>query len=251
MGVARLVLVGMLMLSAPCLAFTWGDDCDHTAEREAVVDAKGATAVRIDVGAGFLHVRGKEGLSEVRATGNACHERESKLDEVELVGRRSGDKVVIETRMPSDGNCRIDVTIEVPSDLLVTLDDSSGELSLSNVAGADIEDSSGEIEVSDIAGDLTIDDSSGEIEVRNVTGSIRLNDSSGEIDVAKVDGDVLIENDSSGDIRVSDVGGNLRIREDSSGSIRAVRITGDFIVDRDGSGGIEYREIGGKVDIPD
>ncbi len=242
------VLVGVL-LAGPCWAFPW-DDCQHDAPREAVVDAAGATVLRIEAGAGFLHVEGKEGLTEVRASGTACAKKKAQLEEVELVGKRSGTQVVIQTRMPSSGTARLDLSIAVPSGMRVELEDSSGELKLAKVAGAQIEDSSGEIEVSDIAGDLLVEDSSGEIEIRRVTGAVQVNDSSGEIEIVRITGDVLIEEDSSGDITVKDVGGSLHIRRDGSGDIRAERIDGDFVVDRDGSGDIDYEQIGGEVDIP-
>jgi hypothetical protein len=263
--VAAMVVV---IATAPFLAYSWDNDCRYSEPREVVVKTDRAGAIHIKAGAGFLHVRGEQGLDEVQVTGEACAKKKSQLEEVTVDGRVVGGEVRIETHQPRHGNTRLDLTIKVPAEMKVEIDDGSGEIVISDVAGAEIEDGSGEIsatringdlevtdgsgeiEVRDLDGDLRISDGSGEIEVRHVTGSVSLNDGSGEIEIERIDGDVKIRSDGSGDISVEQVGGSLHIGSDGSGSIFAEEITGDFIVDRDGSGEIDHRNVGGRVDIP-
>ena len=45
--------------------------------------------------------------------------------------------------------------------------------------------------------------------------------------------------------------GSIRIRTKGSGSVEVSRVGGDFVVDRKGTGSIEYREVRGRVSVPD
>ena len=77
----------------------------------------------------------------------------------------------------------LDLTVDVPKTASLKLDDSSGDMAVSNVEGATITDSSGDQMLENIEGDLDINDSSGEIRISVVGGGLRLRDSSGDIDV--------------------------------------------------------------------
>ncbi len=247
-GLMMAVLVGIALVGFP------GQQCEYSEPRSAAVAAEGATTVQIEAGAGFLHVTGKSGLSEVRATGKACASRESLLEKVELVARRDGDRIVIETKFPKrmgrGHNCSLDLTVEVPAELMVEIEDGSGRIKVTDVAGVLIDDGSGEIKVATISGDVRISDGSGEINVRSVTGSVTIRDGSGEIAVQRVDGDVVVTDDGSGEIVVIDVGGSVRVENDGSGDIRAEQIAGDFSVLDDGSGSIDHTGVGGRVKLP-
>ncbi len=249
----RTGLMVAVLVGAGCAVFS-GQQCEYSAPRSALVAAEGATTVQIDAGAGFLVVSGQSGLGEVRATGKACASRESLLEDVELVTRRDGDRIVIETRFPKrlgrGNNCSLELTVEVPAELMVEINDGSGEIEVTNVASLLIDDGSGEIKVATISGDVKISDGSGEIDVHGVTGSVTVQDGSGEITVQRVDGDVVVTDDGSGDISVIDVGGSLLVEDDGSGGIRAEQIGGDFTVLDDGSGGIDHKDVAGTVKIP-
>ena len=232
------------------------DDCDYTDPREAVIDAAGATLIAIDAAAGSLRVEGRDGLTEVRASGEACASRKSLLEDIRIETRRTGDTVRIIAEMPTSlrsGNARLDLVVEVPADIPLDVEDSSGEMKIRHVAALEINDSSGEIVVEDVTGDLRIrEDSSGEIEVIGVTGNVHIEeDSSGEIDIRKVGGSVIIDEDSSGEIDVADVEGDVIVHRDSSGSISVRNVGGDFTVDHDGSGDIRHQEVAGRVSIPE
>ncbi|MDH3283708.1 MAG: DUF4097 domain-containing protein [Acidobacteriota bacterium] len=247
-------------------------DCDRTAPREAVVDAAGATLLEIEAAAGSLAVVGREGLSEVRATGEACASNESLLDQVRLVASRRGDRIVLVAEMPESlwgsSTARLDLRVEVPTKLAVRIDDGSGSIELRGVASAEIDDGSGDIHVEDVGGDVRIDDGSGDIAVTRVNGQVHVEDGSGGIDVTIVAGQVriedgsgeirvrragsvVIEEDGSGSIDVAEVEGRVLVREDGSGSISVRDVGGDLIVHDDGSGGIRHENVAGAVDLPE
>lgn len=269
MSLRRSLTIAILAASGLACQVVIGDDCDHTAPREASLDASGATRVVIDAGAGSLEVRGVPG-SEVHARGTACASREALLDEIRLVADRRGDTLHLETRFPRNyhGTARLDLEVDIPAGLPVAIDDGSGStkvrgvaaltlhdgsgsITVSDVAGAvDIEDGSGSIELLGVGGDVTIDDGSGSIDVRGAGGKVRIDDGSGEITVRDVDGDVSVE-DGSGSMEITGVGGSVVVEEDGSGDIRVEDVRGDFRVLDDGSGSVDYARIDGQVSIDD
>lgn len=232
---------------------------DYKEERNATVDAKGATAVEIVGRAGWLRVRGVAGLTEVRVRGTARTSEEDWLDEIKLVAERRGNVVVVEARMPNrhcTGLCignwhqSLDLEIEVPKGIAARVEDSSGEVEIFDVGELDLDDSSGDIELENIGGRVRVHDSSGEIRMRHITGDIEIEDNSGDIVVRDVTGSVLVDDDSSGEIDITRVSGTVHVRDDGSGSIDVRDIGGDFIVDHDGSGDISHSGVKGKVDVP-
>lgn len=260
----------LAVLAAGCVG--WAEECRFTAPRDAEIAVDGARAVRVQAGAGSLRIDGRPGLTRVTATGTACASRESLLDEIELVARRAGDDVVIEARFPEargwSARMGLDLVIEVPDDLPLEVEDSSGSVEIAGVASLRLEDGSGSIWIDGVAGDVTLVDGSGEIDVARVGGDLLIEDGSGEIDVSEVEGgveiedgsgeidvrgvgrDVVIEDDGSGGIRVSQVQGSFVVRDDGSGSIDATDVQGDFIVERDGSGSVRHDRIGGRISVP-
>jgi len=266
-----------LVALVPAAAPTWGDDCEFRADRAAGLDAKGVEKVVIKAGAGDLKVVGRTNAVRIEARGVACAGTQALLDSAQIVARREGSTVYIETRLPQDENsfswgkreyAYIHMGIALPASLPVDavdssggakfedldalrVEDSSGELEIRRIAGAvDVNDSSGDLTIED-AGSARVNDSSGEIEVADVRGDVAVpSDSSGDIHILRVGGSVIIESDSSGGIRVEEVKGSVRVGADSSGDIYAGHVGGDFTVGADSSGSIEHESIGGRISVP-
>lgn len=268
-----------LLALVPAAALAWGDDCKFTAERAGGVDAQGVEKVVIRAAAGDLKVVGGARNVRIEARGTACASTQELLDQTQITVRREGNTVYVETGMPQDTTgggwlmgknsyAYIDAGIALPSNIPVDAIDSSGDAEFEELHSLKLQDSSGDLEISRIAGLADIGDSSGDIELEDV-GSAKLRDSSGDMEVERVRGDVEVENDSSGDIRITNVGGGVRVVNDSSGNIRvedvkgsvvvdndssgdihAGRVTGDFTVNGDSSGSIGHESIGGKVTVP-
>lgn len=245
--------LALLLAAAPIAA---ADDCEYSAERQASVDLAGATLIEIDAAAGSLVVEGRPGLTRAEARGTACAPDEDLLEGIRIVTRQRGNRVRIVAEVPDSrwgfrsSSPRLDLTIEVPVEVALSIKDSSGSLELANVGATELDDSSGSIVAENVRGRLSIHDSSGSIRVRDVDGDIELRDSSGSIDVRGVRGSVVVDADSSGSIEITDVDLDVLIRRDSSGSIEVADVGGDFTVERDGSGGIDYRRVGGRVELP-
>ena len=231
------------------------DDCKHTANRTANVAGPNIERVVVEAGAGDLVVRGGDG-QDVKVDGKACASSAKLLEDIRLETRRDGNTVYVRTLMPdmSSGlfgthNVQMDVTVAVPKSATLKIEDSSGDMEVTDVQSAAIQDSSGDQTVQRIAGDLEVQDSSGEIKIVGVGGKLRLRDSSGDVDVDNVQGEVLIEVDSSGDLDIRRVSASVYVREDSSGDIEIHDVKGDVTIDDDSSGGIVVQDVGGNFTV--
>jgi DUF4097 and DUF4098 domain-containing protein YvlB len=232
------------------------DDCRHSAERSASVDAAGITKVVIGAGAGDLKVRGQPGLSQIQAKGQACASKEDLLAKIQIESRREGSTLYLKTLMPTveGGNflshsyATLDLAVQVPDAAIVDLEDSSGDLELSRVKSAIVADSSGDIDIEDIAGELDVTDSSGDIEIERIAGNLKVKDSSGDMQLREIQGQVEIPIDSSGEISIVQAGA-VHIHQDTSGEIVIRRVNHDVRIDTDSSGGIDVAEVGGNFSV--
>src|SRR5438045_9422073 len=78
----------------------WFDDCQNQASRTAVQSAAGVTRVVIIAKAGFLHVEGHPGATEIRASGQACAASESPPAGLVPAGSPSGSAARIAASGP-------------------------------------------------------------------------------------------------------------------------------------------------------
>lgn len=235
------------------------DSCKYEKKINETLDLANSDLLTINAGAGDLDITGIPGTGQAVIRARVCASKQDWLDESNVV-TTPGKLAVIEVSLPnSDGSWLslgsnyiwMDLVIEVPESLTVEVKDSSGDMSLQNVAVVQIKDSSGDIEVEKARDSITINDSSGDIEIDGANGDITIeSDSSGDIEVTDVHGSVLVMKDSSGSIEATDVSENFVVERDSSGDIIANDIGGDFRVLKDGSGSIRSRDVQGEVDIP-
>ncbi len=235
------------------------DNCKFEKKIETTMDLSKSELLHILANAGDLEVVGVSASALAVIHGLACASSESWLEQSEII-TTPGKQARIEVSLPnteggwnSFGNryAMIHLRIEVPENLALDIKDSSGDMSLRNVAAVKIKDSSGEIEIENALGTVSIADSSGDIEVDNAAGDVTIeSDSSGDIDIMDVNASVLVVSDSSGDIEVARVSKDFVVERDSSGDISADDIGGDFRVLKDGSGDIRASNVEGDVDIP-
>jgi hypothetical protein len=114
------------------------EPADVTSPRNAVINAAGAREIKIDAGAGFLHINGRNGINDVRVTGVARASNRRILDEIRLIAERRGDVVFIKAEFPDDRSIwdlfhgdftqMLDLTIDVPISVPLNVADGSGEL---------------------------------------------------------------------------------------------------------------------------
>jgi hypothetical protein len=234
----------------------WRDDA-YTSPRNGSVNASGAKRIQIEASAGFLKVKGVAG-NDVKVTGLARASRQNLLAEIKLIAERRGETVYIKADIDDRNNGwnddsyrALDMTIEVPTQLPLEIEDGSGEIEISGTAGVDLTAGSGSIDMRDIGGAVKIEDGSGEIQLRNIRGNVDINDGSGEIVARGVTGNLVIDDDGSGSIEGYDVSGSFVVRNDGSGGIKADGIGGDLDVRSKGSGGVDYYNVKGSIRIPD
>lgn len=245
-----LLAAASLLLGAAAAAA----DCGHTAQRTGEQDAAGVKRIVIVAEAGDLVVHGKAGGTRVVARGRACAESASQLERVQLETSRSGDTVTVRAQIEresrtswSDGPF-LDLDIEVPDNVELDIEDGSGDAVLRDLGKVVMEDGSGDLKATKLAG-LRLVDGSGDIDIADC-GELVVEDGSGDLVARRISANVLIEEDGSGDIDLQDVAGWVRVRDDGSGSIYVAGVKGDLTVDSDGSGSIDHKNVGGKVSIP-
>lgn len=267
--------------------------CRESRDISRSYDTAAINSLALIARAGSLEINGTE-REGVRLQARFCSDEAAALGRMEITDAVTDGVLQIAVRVPWDAPgfnpdyAHIDLSLEVPRDLLLDIKDSSGDIRIEQARVAalqdssgdirliggrgdlQIKDSSGDIEISgnsgqltvtdssgdliyrDLGGDLTIlSDSSGKISARGVRGSVTINnDSSGEIELLEVRDHVDIGNDSSGDIIISEVGGNVRIGSDGSGDIEASDVGGNFTVEQKSRGRIDSTRIAGEVSVP-
>jgi DUF4097 and DUF4098 domain-containing protein YvlB len=216
---------------------------DYNETRTMELAADGIDKLKIDCGAGFLEVEGLEETGTILVEAEIVIENmspsrgEEYVEEnlvlslekrghyAELESRFEGSKSILGSIF-SHGSRLINLTVKVPKNMALSIDDGSGLISIRNIAGdVNMDDGSGEIEIVDITGDVEVDDGSGGISIVNVTGNVEISDGSGEIDIKRIDGDVVVR-DGSGDILINGVTQDVDIADDGSGDCRIRNVDG-------------------------
>ncbi|HLT64001.1 MAG TPA: DUF4097 family beta strand repeat-containing protein [Pseudohongiella sp.] len=243
---------------ASCLIspVAFGQNCEFSRNINFDVDATGLARVELDVGAGYLNIRPSEN-DQVSVRARACASTRGRLESMDLVHERRGDRLVIDSEIDdnvsfsifrSNDYAYIDVDMSVPAGLLLDIEDGSGDIRIANVsAELRIEDGSGDINILRHTGSVRIDDGSGDIDVDGLSGALRVVDGSGDIDVRNVVGNVHIPSDGSGSIDIRDIKGDVAIDDDGSGGISVHNVSGNLSLGDTGSGRVNFDDIGGNV----
>jgi DUF4097 and DUF4098 domain-containing protein YvlB len=138
------------------------------------------------------------------------------------VRKLSGDIRVEEVRGPTVINSHSG-QIHVARLNALEVEDSDGNLDISDVASVRIHNRGGNVRVERVKGDVEIDDDSGEIVVADVAGAVHIRDTSGQIRTART-GAVTIQ-DTSGDVTVVQAA-SLHINAKESGEVMVRRVEG-------------------------
>ncbi len=211
----------------------------YTADRTGNLPIAGARSIHIEGKAGTLTIRGVANAQSVEVTGVARADDRRDLDDIQLLVRRRGGLIEIIADIPDrdsnewgNRNRALDMTITVPTGILLDVVDGSGILNISGTGAVHLTDGSGQATIENVRGDVTVKDGSGALTISAVTGDVTIDD-------------------GSGSIRVEQITGSVRVREDGSGSIRIREVGGGFRVDEKGSGSISHTGVTGTVSIPD
>ncbi len=231
-GIKTLTMVTAAALISSS-AFGWGSKLQDTQTLRLSVDD--ISQLRLDVGAGKLHVTGDPQLDEIVVEAEIYQRKANDDYKLTLEKKSSSRALLIADANTGSGwgswnnDSWIDLTVHVPASLNLDIDDGSGEIKVRDIDGTlDIDDGSGEIDIRQIVGDVFIDDGSGSIYARDLGGDVEIDDGSGSIKVFNAGGDVVVS-DGSGSI---DVDG-----------------AANFVLDDDGSGGVDVENVSGTIDM--
>jgi DUF4097 and DUF4098 domain-containing protein YvlB len=206
------------------------------------LSADGIDKFVVDCGSGFLYVTGEDSLRSIEVEAEIIVKGKSEKDiedyvksNIKLELKKQGNKALLVSMFKNQFpniNFRtrvINLTVRVPNDMDVDIDDGSGEVKIAQIDGnLQIDDGSGEITISGIQGDVDIDDGSGTVDISDVTGSVTIDDGSGTIEVNDIGKNVKVS-DGSGSIYIDGVGGDVIIKDDGSGSVSIKNVSGKVV----------------------
>ncbi len=247
------IQAAFIMIFLPVIALA--GTLDET--RHLELSAESIQTLKIQCGSGFLTIIGVKGIDRIKATaqievkGVPENEFQKYLEKQLLLSleKRGRDAVLqadIRKSFLRKIEATINLTVKLPRTLAVTIDDGSGAIMVTNLAGGlQLDDDSGSIDIVNLAGKLKIADGSGRIVIEDVRGDVEVQDGSGHININLVKGNVSIT-DGSGSIVVQDIDGSVTIT-DGSGSIEIQEVTQDVFINAAGSGAVEIEGVKGKV----
>lgn len=244
-----LLATSMAFLTTGCIT-VYADSLDFKETKQLTLNATNLNNLEIDATAGFLIVTGSD-VSQIEVTADI----ETFNDEFKLSLEAKGDTAILITdlgKSPSfnwgDNSPKIDLTVKVPTDLNLIIEDGSGSITISKVKSiSKLDDGSGSIQISEIDGNVNIEDGSGSLVIKDIKGNVDIDDGSGSITAEKIGGYLKVE-DGSGSMGITDVGGLVTI-DDGSGSINLKNLRNGLTIIEEGSGGLKMSDIEGPVSI--
>jgi hypothetical protein len=212
----------------------------------------------IKCGAGSLNLRGIDGLTKIQVVTQIQVEglgekdlntffRKDLLLHLEKLGTKAVLRgVFIRSTDLNPREAKIDMTVRVPKNLNVKIDDGSGPISVNDLSGKlEIDDGSGSVKIENITGIVRVVDTSGTIEIEGIKGNVHVRDGSGRIDINLIEGDVNVI-DASGSIKIQDVEGYVKV-SDGSGSIEIHDISKGVSILQSDSGVINIEGVKGAI----
>jgi hypothetical protein len=242
-----------MIIFMPVIA--WAGTLDET--RHLELSAANIQTLKIECGSGFLTLIGVKGVDRIRATaqigvkGIPESEFQTYLESrLLLTLKKQGNDAVLQADIQKSFlrkiEAKINLTVKVPRRVAVTIDDGSGAILVTGLAGGlQLADDSGSIDIINMEGGVKIADGSGRIDIEDVRGDVEVHDGSGRIKINLIKGNVSIT-DGSGSITIQDINGNVTL-SDGSGSIEIQDVTQNVYINAAGSGTVDIEGVKGKV----
>jgi len=192
------------------------------------LDSRDLHSLKLFAGEGYLHIQGVDNSEAIEVVGNIVGGREGRR----FTLTKDGDVAVLSALNTErhfvfawiGQRPRIDVTVKVPSRLMLEVRDGPGKITIGGMkADATVIDDNGAMRVSDHHGSLKVFDGHGDIELKNITGQVYVQDGHGHLSVESVVGNVSI-NDGNGSIVVKTVDGHVNIH-DGNGGVATANVT--------------------------
>jgi hypothetical protein len=226
-----LLAIAAIVFSIPALA--------ANTEKTLSLNSRDVHAMKIFAGEGFLHIQGVDNSETIEVVGTIVGGRDSRRFTLE----KDGDIAVLMAVNTErhfvfawlGTRPRIDVTVRVPSRLLLEVRDGPGEITIAGMrAATTVVDENEAIYIHDHHGNLNIYDGEGGIKLEDITGQIYVQDGQGDLSIENVVGNIDI-NDGIGSIVVKDIDGHVSIH-DGRGGVAAANITRGLTINDGRSG---------------
>jgi len=245
-----ITLIAFITVMAGCVFHVGGKGKTANVKLTETLQLEASTLSKlvIDAGAGSLTIIGSDTTNITVEANITTDENKSYI----LTLEKSGNQAKLIASQDSFGNWYgnspyTDLTVTIPKNLALSIDDGSGNIYISRVNNAiTLKDGSGSIDISKINGELNVEDGSGSINLNDINGNITLDDGSGELTIENTTGNINIE-DGSGALTVLNTTGKVTI-DDGSGDIKVENAGGLKIIEA-GSGGLKISNISGEMDI--
>ena len=202
---------------------------DYQTNLDRKIEGSRLRTLSLRTGAGSIEIVGEENRRSIEIVGivstHAENFGEAKriAGEVRLNVQAEGTENPIvrvsEPRLSSaDQYYSYDLTVKVPHNCQISLEDSSGPIEVGGlVSGLRIENESGSGAVESVTGGIVIQTAGNRTTVKDASGHLQLKDGVGDIDIAGVTGDVEIQ-DGGGRLFVQNVSGNVTASDNPSGA---------------------------------
>jgi len=251
-------LLAAALLLAPLAAFA-ATSCKYEAPRNLQLDLAGVRGVQIDVNSQDLHLTGSDNARGFTLAGRACASEQAMLDKLQVTQRREGDQLLIDigntggfgfTLFGGSSYSSLEVTVQLPANLPVTVRVGSGDADVSGVQQLQTNVGSGDLHVRQVSGKFGTSVGSGDVDATDI-GSLDLGSvGSGDFKAEGIKGDARIGSIGSGDVTLRNVGGSVRAETLGSGSLDVSDVGGDFSLGAKGSGDVNHAGVKGKVSVP-
>lgn len=245
------------LLLAPLAAFA-ATPCKYEAPRNLQLDLAGVRAVQIEVHSQDMHLTGSTSASGLTLTGRACASDKAVLDSLQVTQRREGEQLLLDIggsnhfSLSLFGNsyANLDVTVQLPASLPVTVSVGSGDADVSGVQQLQSSVGSGDLHVRQISGKFSTSVGSGDVNATEI-GSLDLGSvGSGDFKADGIKGDARVGSIGSGDVTLRALGGSVHADTLGSGDFNVSDVAGDFSLGAKGSGDVNHSGIKGKLSVP-
>lgn len=256
------ILIGVVTVVAPAVSVgsappgVWPSIpvCEWSAVDTTTVEAAGLRRLKLRIPAGDVRIAGRPDLGQVQVVARRCGSRAELFDALALDVRRTDAELdagfVLPTHLFSrtqGSTARIDVMIEVPTHLLVEVENALGDIEVSNVHSVRIADSLDDIRVVRIARDVYVRAGPGDVTVADVNGSAFLTQSVGRLFVEGVGGDVTLAKGHTGPVEIRRARANVTIRDGQAGDVRVDGVDGDLFLGRMTEGRLHAENVLGRI----
>lgn len=247
-----ILFVSSISLLSGCIVVAKPSYANFHTQKILNIDASTLEEFDIDAGAGTLVINGSDTATQINVIADIYTEKGNR-ENYQLELSDSGDTAYLMAKINSSSGFwkgdspHINIKVTMPSHLLLTVEDGSGDIDISNIdAPVSIQDGSGGMSVNKVKGNININDGSGELNLIDIEGNVKIDDGSGSIFVKGISGDAFIE-DGSGELTVRNVIGTVTI-DDGSGDIDVEHV-GNVRILESGSGGLRVKKVSGNFEI--